>query len=97
MTTGKIILEQIKAIDPMAIFAWGTTNLKNIQENEDTLGGLSFNIQNNPNIPEVATVEIILNGSDLYDVRIFTGDKTYFHDKDFFFGDLVVLIDGVVG
>ena len=98
MSIAQIILDQINALDPKAIFAWGTSKAISIEEVEDEhLGGLKLTIQNNPNIKEVATLEIILNGSDLYDIKIFSPLKEYYHDVDFYCGDLVDIIDQVAG
>ena len=98
MTIAQIIIDQITTLDRMAIFAWGTSKAAPIPEVEgEHLGGLKLTIQNNPSIRELATIEILLNGSDLYDVRIYSPKKEYLNKLDFFCGDLVDLIDGVVG
>ena len=98
MTVAEIIIDQIQTLDKMALLAWGTSKALSIPEIDgEHLGGVKLLIQNNPNIPEKATVEITLNGSDLYDIKISSPKKVYFNERDWFCGDIVAVIDQVVG
>lgn len=90
------ILSQIKTIDFWALGAWAARQYTVLN---DEYGGVQFKI----NCPKLKNgfVQVILNGSDLYNVRFFkvwggkiTVDETI---KDVYAEDLVNVIDGRVG
>jgi hypothetical protein len=93
MNTAQIILSQIKALDPMALFAWGAKNLVNMGD------GLKF--KTTGMTPYKGYVYIKLNGKDLYDVQFFKlrnlEVKTNKIVEDVYAEDLVQVIDGYVG
>ena len=90
------ILSQIKAIDFWALGSWAARNYTILN---DQMGGVQFKI----NCPKLknAFVQVVLNGSDLYDIRFFkvwggkiTVDETV---NDVYAENLVNVIDGRVG
>lgn len=94
MNTAQIILSQIKALDPMAMFAWGAKDLVNMGD------GLKF--KTSGMTPWKGYVYVKYNqGTDLYDVRFMrfrnidlVEDVT---TEDVFAEDLVSIIDSKVG
>ncbi|MBN2768437.1 MAG: hypothetical protein JXQ68_04995 [Campylobacterales bacterium] len=97
MDIAQNILDQIRTLDHMAIFAWGTSKVNSIPESEEHLGGLKLLVQNNPKIKERATVEITLNGSDLYDIKVYSDKGLHYDERDLYCGDLVIAIDEALG
>lgn len=100
MEVGQVIFEQIKAIDKMALWAWGSKDFyggKLMGEQE----GLKFKISNCPKAKRGSWVMILLNGSDLYDItvyRIYKGEyKVDNEANDIYAEDLVRVIDNMVG
>lgn len=94
MNTAQIILSQIKAIDPMAMFAWGAKDLVNMGS------GLKF--KTSGMTPWKGHVYVKYNeGSDLYDIEFFrirTGEiKVDNKVEGVFAEDLVQIIDNFVG
>lgn len=94
MNTAQIILSQIKAIDPMALFAWGAKNLINMGD------GLKF--KTSGMTPYKGYVYVKYNsGKDLYDIQFFKlrnlEVKTDKVVEDVYAEDLVRVIDGFVG
>ena len=93
MSIANIINDQIKALDPMAFWAWGTNNKVALSE------GLQF--KTSGMVGWKGQVQITLNGSDLYDiafvrVRKVKGEYKVITDKkvsDIFVEDLVNQID----
>ncbi len=66
------IRDQIQAIDPRALWAWGVKpkSYYSLSENEDRLGGLQFDPSNCPHVKQ-GRVTIELNGLDLYDITVY--------------------------
>lgn len=94
MTVAQIILDQIKAIDPMARFAWGTKDMVN------TGNGLKF--KTSGMVKWKGYVHITLDeAQDLYNIDFFKLRKTEIvytsQLKGVFAEDLVNLIDEIVG
>ena len=94
MNTAQIILSQIKALDPMALFAWGAKNLVNAGD------GLKF--KTSGMTPYKGYVYIKYNaGKDLYDIQFYKlrnlEVKTDKVVEDVYAEDLVKIIDGFVG
>jgi hypothetical protein len=93
MNTAQIILSQIKALDPMAMFAWGSKDMIRITD------GLKF--KTSGMVKWKGYVEVTLNGRDLYDIdfyKIRDTKLTYTEQAtDVFVEDLVRTIDSVVG
>ena len=94
MTVAKTILSQIRAIDPMAMFAWGAKNLVDMGE------GLKF--QTSGMTPWKGHVYVKYNyGTDLYEIQFFRirkgAIKMYKVLEDVYTEDLVRLIDDFVG
>ena len=94
LTIAKTILDQIKTIDPRALWAWGS---KQYVGNENSV---SFKVGGMTRWK--GTVQITLNGRDLYDVRFFKlGRKLNVKEDvtvdDVFAEDLVNVIDEKVG
>jgi hypothetical protein len=93
MNIAQTILSQIKALDPMALFAWGAKDLINMEN------GLKF--KTTGITPYKGYVYIKLNGKDLYDIQFFKVRnlevKTDKVVEDVYAEDLVRVIDGVVG
>ena len=94
MTIAKTILEQIRALDATATFAWGVRSFI------DTGKGLKF--KTTGMVRTKCFVEITLDeGQDLYDIEFFkmrTGTKKVIAaHKGIFVEDMVRTIDGVVG
>ena len=93
LTVAKTILEQIKTIDPRALWAWGA---KDYVGSEDSIqfkvGGMTR---------WKGKVVIKLNGSDLYDVRFIRLRGTKFLEdvtkKDIYAEDLVNTLDEKIG
>lgn len=67
-----IILDQIKAIDPRALWAWGVKpkSFIALDETDKRLGGLQFDPSNCPHLKR-GRVHISLNGLDLYDITVY--------------------------
>ena len=94
MNTAQIILSQIKAIDPRALWAWGAKDLMNMGD------GLKF--KTSGMTPYKGYVYVKYNsGKDLYEIQFFRFRKMEVkYDKvveDVFAEDLVSVIDGFVG
>lgn len=94
MNTAQTILSQIKAIDPMAMFAWGAKDLMNMGN------GLKF--KTSGMTPWKGYVYIKYNeGKDLYEIDFFRFRKMEpIYDKtveDVYAEDLVQIIDNFVG
>lgn len=94
MNTAQIILSQIKAIDPMALYAWGAKDLK------DTGRGLMF--KTSGMTPWKGYVTIDYNeGKDLYEIEFMRirnlERKVVEKIEDVYAEDLVQIIDGFVG
>lgn len=94
MNTAQIILSQIKAIDPMALFAWGAKDLINMGD------GLKF--KTSGMTPWKGYVYIKYDeGKDLYEIQFFRFRKMDVKmDKivqDVYAEDMVNIIDGFVG
>jgi len=94
MNTAKIILSQIKALDPMAMFAWGAKDLVNMGD------GLKF--KTSGMTPYKGQVYIKYNeGRDLYEIQFFRIRKAELKmDKiveDVYAEDMVGIIDNFVG
>jgi hypothetical protein len=93
MSIANIINDQIKCLDPMAFWAWGTKNKVALRE------GLKF--KTSGMVGWKGEVRITLNGSDLYDiafvrVRKEKGGEIEITDNkvtDIFVEDLVNQID----
>ena len=88
------IRDQIKAIDPRALWAWGVKpkSYYSLGEDEDRLGGLQFDPSNCPHVKQ-GRVLIALNGLDLYD-RVLKEVETV---KDAYAEDLVPILDRILG
>lgn len=94
MNTAQTILSQIKALDPMALFAWGAKDLMNMGD------GLKF--KTSGMTPYKGYVYVKYNtGTDLYEIQFFRFRKMEVkYDKtveDVYAEDLVSVIDGFVG
>lgn len=94
MNTAQIILSQIKALDHMALFAWGAKNLVNMGD------GLKF--KTSGMTPWKGYVYVKYNISkDLYDIQFYKlrnlEVKTDKVVEDVYAEDIVRIIDGVVG
>jgi hypothetical protein len=94
MNTAQIILSQLKAIDPMALYAWGAKNLVNMGD------GLKF--QTSGMTPYKGQVYVKYNeGKDLYEIKFFRMKKSEIKvDKvveDVYAEDMVAIIDRFVG
>ena len=94
MNTAQIILSQIKALDPMALFAWGAKDLVNMGD------GLKF--KTSGMTPYKGQVYIKYNeGRDLYEIQFFRIRKAELKmDKiveDVYAEDMVGIIDNFVG
>lgn len=94
MDTAQIILSQIKALDPMALFAWGAKNLVNKGD------GLQF--KTSGMTPYKGQVYIKYNeGKDLYEIQFFRVIKSSVKMvkvvEDVYAEDLVGIIDRFVG
>lgn len=94
MNTAQIILSQIKALDPMAMFAWGAKDLMNMGD------GLKFKTSGMTPWKGYVYVKYI-GGKDLYEVQFFRFRKMDVKmDKiveDVYAEDLVSVIDNFVG
>ena len=101
MNVGQTIFEQLKAIDKMAIWAWGSKNfLSGKVDGEHE--GLMFSVTNCPKAKRGAKVQILLDEAmDLYIVRVirvFKGQLKIDNELDQVYAeDLVQVIDGFVG
>jgi hypothetical protein len=94
LNTAQTILSQIKALDPMALFAWGAKDLMNMGD------GLKF--KTSGMTPYKGYVYVKYNtGTDLYEIQFFRFRKMEAKfDKiveDVYAEDLVSVIDGFVG
>ena len=94
MNIAQTIFAQIKAIDPMAIFAWGAKDLVNMGD------GLKFKTSGLTRYKGYVYVKYN-SGKDLYEVQFFRLRKLEVkYDeivKDVYAEDLVSVIDRVVG
>ena len=94
MNIAQTIFAQIKAIDPMAIFAWGAKDLVNMGD------GLKFKTSGLTRYKGYVYVKYN-SGKDLYEVQFFRLRKLEVkYDeivKDVYAEDLVSIIDRVVG
>jgi hypothetical protein len=94
MNVAQTIMSQLKAIDPMALFAWGAKDFVN------TGTGLQF--KTTGMTPYKGYVQITLDeGKDLYVIKFFKirklevkVDKTV---EDVYAEDMVAIIDSFVG
>jgi hypothetical protein len=93
MTIAKTILSQIKALDSMALWAWGAKDLVAMED------GLMF--KSSGMVKNKGKVIIKLNGRDLYDVTFGKIRKFEYKElarvEDVFVEDLISTIDGMVG
>lgn len=94
MNTAQVILFQINAMDPVAMFAWGAKDVTNVGD------GLQF--KTSGITPYKGNVYIKYNeGTDLYDIqfyRIRNLEKINDHVvEDIYAEDLVRIIDDFVG
>ena len=69
MQVAQTIINQIKAQDKMALWAWGANEYIALPEDDDSFGGLQFKIKT-PKYKRGVKVRITLNGSDLYDIEV---------------------------
>ncbi len=71
-----IIRDQIRAIDPRALWAWGVKpkSYVALNETDKRLGGLQFDPSNCPHVKR-GRVHISLNGADLYDITVYRWGK----------------------
>ena len=94
MTTAQIILNQIKAQDKMALWAWGARDYVN------TGNGIQFRV-NGSNTKRGSWCKITLNGKDLYDIeiyRIYKADiKTDSTANDVYADMLIQILDELIG
>lgn len=83
----RIILNQLKGIDKMALMSWGSKKFQVVEN------GLRFQV----NTPKISNgwVEIILNKSeDLYNINIYNNRlKKLSESKGVFFDELIYKID----
>ena len=93
MSIAKTILEQIKIIDPMAIWAWGAKDMVAMED------GLRF--KTTGMVKNKGYVTIKLNGRDLYDIEFGKIRKFEYkvskREEDVFAEDMVNFIDSMVG
>ena len=93
MNVAKPILSQIKALDGWSLGAWGAKDLVALEN------GLQF--KSSGMVKNKGIVQIKLNGSDLYDVSFGKVRKFEYKEikkiNDVFVGDLVDIIDEMVG
>jgi len=71
MSVGKIISRQINTIDPMAFFAWGSSDLVAFPENENDLGALRWKVRNCRTFKGTAFVKVTLDFDDTYNVKLY--------------------------
>jgi hypothetical protein len=94
MNTAQIILSQIKALDPMAMFAWGAKDLMNMGD------GLKFKTSGMTPYKGYVYIKYVA-GRDLYEIQFFRFRKMEVKmDKiveDVFAEDMVGIIDNFVG
>lgn len=94
MTKGKTILDQLIAMDKMAVWAWGSHKFIVIEN------GLQFKVQG-PKTKKGAYIEIKVNGRDLYDVKLKRNVKKAIKVdsdvNDIFVDQLIDVIDHMVG
>ena len=102
MEIAKTIMGQIKATDPMAMFAWGCTKYVALGEEKLSnggyqVGGLQFNVMG---AKFKGKVLVRLTAKDLYDVEI---GRVYKHEwkqkayvEDIFCEELMETIDRLV-
>ena len=93
MNVAKTILSQIKALDAWSLGAWGAKDLVALEN------GLQF--KSSGMVKNKGIVQIKLNCSDLYDVSFGKVRKFEYKEikkiNDLFVGDLVDIIDEMVG
>ena len=107
MNTGTIILNQIKAIDNRALWAWGTKNLQAGSHTKEHNGFLEFTVSNCPNVPQNTRVRITLAYNDTYIVKAYKLRKVrgkfdmketiYCEAKEVYVDTLIETIDRIVG
>lgn len=100
MNVGQTILNQLKSLDANSLMAWGSHKFMTLEKNQlinNHLGGLLFKVNG---LRHKGHVLILLNGSDLYDIRIGKFSKNIFTQKsilnDVFVEDLIFKIDDLV-
>ena len=71
MNVAEIIAFQIKTIDPLAFFSWGTTDLTEFSPTEEHLGALRFKVRNFVTFKGSAFVRVTLNFDDTYTVKLY--------------------------
>tara|TARA_R100001230_G_C5552663_1_gene79786 strand:+ start:154 stop:612 length:459 start_codon:yes stop_codon:yes gene_type:complete len=90
---------QIKTLDPYAFWAWGAKNLTTIIDNNGIENGLSFTTSGL--VKNKGYITITLNPKDYYDVTFGKIRKSKWEElnrqEDVFFGDLIDIIDSMVG
>jgi hypothetical protein len=90
---------QIKTLDPFAFLAWGAKDLTAIIDNNGIENGLRF--KTSGLVKNKGYITITLNPKDYYDVSFAKIKKSKWEElnqqEDVFFGDLIDIIDGMVG
>jgi len=103
------ILQQIKAMDPMALPSWGAKDFVGLPAGHaligipgNHLGGVMFMVRGTkPGMGRGGKIIILLNGRDLYDVIAGNASggawKVIGEVNDVYFDQLLQAIDGLVG
>jgi hypothetical protein len=87
MEIARIILEQIKAIDPWALGAYGTQNLISLPESIDYAGGLSFSVNG---LNHQGTVFIHLKWTDEYKIVFVSNEGVIVKEVDGVYCDMLI-------
>lgn len=101
MNVGQVIFEQLKAMDKMAIWAWGSKDFLTGKV-DGQHEGLMFSVTNCPKAKRGAKVQILLDeAQDLYNVRVirvYRGQLKIDNELEgVYVEDLISVIDGMVG
>ena len=96
--TAKIIKQQLYTTDMNLMGCIGSHNFRGGDEIDGQhLGYLMFDIQNLKEITK-GTIQIVLNGKDLYDIKIYKEDfELFVNVEDIYCDKMTEVIESVIG
>jgi hypothetical protein len=94
-----IIRDQIRALDPRAMMAWGTKKL--ISNPKDKLGSLILSVGGCPKVKQRAFIRIALDFNDTYIIEAYrirgVDKKVIAYHEGIYCDQLVEVIDEILG
>lgn len=71
ISVANIIAKQINTMDPMAFFAWGSSDLQGYSETKVDMGALRWKVRNCRTFKGTAFVKVTLDFDDTYSVKLY--------------------------